>query len=192
MKGSLFANNVEGEKILATSSAQIHSEFSNPNLEVLISAADIQRKIEELGQQISVGELVSNYGAALDLLKNSQDQVSGKRLVACAQKVIGALDPSESRKAEAEAEEINWEGFSFKREVLAYEKELLTRALRETGGAVTKAARLLGFNHHQSLIALINSRHKGLVGLRAPARIRRKSIIKKDKKTSQKSVGLKS
>jgi len=53
MKGSPYANNDEGEKILATSSAQIHSEFSNPNLEVLIPAAEIQRKIEELGQQIA-------------------------------------------------------------------------------------------------------------------------------------------
>ncbi len=40
-------------KILATTSAQIYSEFSNPNLEVLISEAEIQQKIEALGKQIA-------------------------------------------------------------------------------------------------------------------------------------------
>lgn len=140
--------------------------------------------IEELGQQISVEELVSNYVAALDLLKNSQDPASSKRLISCAQTVIGALDPPSNRKTEVDAN--TWEGFSFKEAVLAYEREILARALRETGGAVTKTARLLGFNHHQSLIALINSRHKGLVGLRAPARTRRRSIIKNGKNQSKK------
>jgi hypothetical protein len=100
--------------------------------------------------------------------------------------VIDALDPPSNRKTEVDANGNTWEGFSFKEAVLAYEREILARALRETGGAVTKTARLLGFNHHQSLIALINSRHKGLVGLRAPARTRRRSIIKKGKNQSKK------
>jgi hypoxanthine phosphoribosyltransferase len=38
---------------LATTSAQIQSEFSNPNLEVLISEATIQSRIKELGAQIA-------------------------------------------------------------------------------------------------------------------------------------------
>jgi hypoxanthine phosphoribosyltransferase len=38
---------------LATSSAQINSEFTNPNLEVLISAEQIQARIKELGAQIT-------------------------------------------------------------------------------------------------------------------------------------------
>lgn len=38
---------------MATSSAQLHSEFSNPNLEVLIPREDIQKKIDELGRQIA-------------------------------------------------------------------------------------------------------------------------------------------
>jgi len=42
------------EKNLATSSAKIQSEFSNPNLEVLISEEQIQNRIKELGTQIAL------------------------------------------------------------------------------------------------------------------------------------------
>ena len=38
---------------MATTSAQINSEFSNPNLEVLISQEQIQTRIKELGAQIT-------------------------------------------------------------------------------------------------------------------------------------------
>jgi hypoxanthine phosphoribosyltransferase len=38
---------------LATSSAQIQSEFTNPNLEVLISEAKIQERIREIGADIA-------------------------------------------------------------------------------------------------------------------------------------------
>ncbi len=39
---------------MATSSAKIQSEFSNPNLEVLISEEQIQNRIKELGTQIAL------------------------------------------------------------------------------------------------------------------------------------------
>ena len=143
--------------------------------------------IEELGQQISLDEMASHYNAASDLLKSAQDSATTARLIACGRRVVSALDPSRGQKTRAILSETEWEGFSFKKQVLEYEKEILARALRDTGGAVTKAARLLGFNHHQSLIALINARHKGLVGLRAPARVRRKSIINRGKNTGRKA-----
>jgi len=38
---------------LATSSAQIPSEFSNPNLEVLLSEEQLQTRIKELGAEIT-------------------------------------------------------------------------------------------------------------------------------------------
>jgi hypoxanthine phosphoribosyltransferase len=41
------------ERVLATSSAQIPSEFSNPNLEPLFSAEQIQTRIAELGTEIA-------------------------------------------------------------------------------------------------------------------------------------------
>jgi len=143
--------------------------------------------IEQLGQQISVDELVSNYQAALDLLQTSQDPATTNRLIACAQKVIGTLAIEVDKDEEATSVDVpSWDGFSFKQEVLDYEKAIISRALRDTGGAVTKAARLLGFNHHQSLIALINSRHKGLLGVRSAVRKRRRSIIKAGKSGGKK------
>ena len=39
--------------LVATSSAQIPSEFSNPNLEVLLSEQQIQTRIKELGAEIT-------------------------------------------------------------------------------------------------------------------------------------------
>ena len=38
---------------MATSSAQVQSEFSNPNLEVLISREQIHNRINELGEQLA-------------------------------------------------------------------------------------------------------------------------------------------
>src|SRR6185295_648519 len=75
-----------------------------------------------------------------------------------------------------------WEGFSFKREVLKVEKRFIERALRDAGGSVTKAARLLGFRHHQSLIALINSRLKDLLGTRSAVRKRRHHLFSKPRR----------
>jgi len=146
--------------------------------------------IEELGQQISVDEVVSNYKAALDLLETSQDPAATRRLILCAQKVIGTLDTADDTDVDIDlsANGKSWDGFSFKQEVLDYEKAIISRALRDTGGAVTKAARLLGFNHHQSLIALINSRHKGLLGVRSAVRKRRRSIIKVGKNGGKKQA----
>jgi hypothetical protein len=46
--------------------------------------------------------------------------------------------------------------------ILHYEAHLIRMALDAAGGVVTHAARLLGFNHHQSLLALLNARHKNL------------------------------
>jgi tetratricopeptide (TPR) repeat protein len=143
--------------------------------------------IEELGQQISLEEMVTNYRSAAEFLKRSQDPSTTARLISCAEKVIGSFALA---RTDIEADAImignSWDGFSFKQQVLDYEKALLSRALRDTGGAVTKAARLLGFRHHQSLIALINSRHKGLLGVRSAVRTRRRSIIKTDKNGSKK------
>jgi CheY-like chemotaxis protein len=51
------------------------------------------------------------------------------------------------------------------------------QALHKTGGSVTRAARLLGFNSHQGLLALLNGRHHALNQARAPVRHRNRSII---------------
>jgi hypoxanthine phosphoribosyltransferase len=46
-------NHSIGERDLATKSTQIQSEFSDPNLEVLLSEEQIQSRIKELGAQIA-------------------------------------------------------------------------------------------------------------------------------------------
>jgi CheY-like chemotaxis protein len=143
--------------------------------------------IEELGDQTSATELASIYQSASELLQRSQDPSVGKRLIACARTVIEALGDSESENRETP--DAPWEGFSFKEKILDCERGLIERALREANGSVTRAARLLGFRHHQSLISLINSRHKELLKTRTAVRKRRRHIFSKPRKIKNRIVG---
>jgi CheY-like chemotaxis protein len=136
--------------------------------------------IEEMGDQTSATELASLYQSAADLLQRSQDPSVSKRLIACARKVIEALANSEAEHQDMP--EHSWEGFSFKEKILECERALIERALRDANGSVTRAARLLGFRHHQSLISLINSRHKELLKTRTAVRKRRRHIFSKPRK----------
>jgi tetratricopeptide (TPR) repeat protein len=77
--------------------------------------------------------------------------------------------------AESASSEDRWAGFSLKAEVLRYEAELIERALRDAGGGVSHAARLLGFRHHQTFVALLNNRHKNLLHARNPVVPRRRA-----------------
>jgi tetratricopeptide (TPR) repeat protein len=132
--------------------------------------------LEELGPQTLGAELPSIYQSAADLLERSQDPLTAKRLMACARKVIEVL---RTAGAEAPAQDQNWEGFSLKRQMLNSEKMIIKRALEASAGVVSKAALLLGFSHHQSLITLINTRHPDLLKSRSPVRIRRRSVMRK-------------
>lgn len=71
-----------------------------------------------------------------------------------------------------------WINFSLVEEVSLYEERLIARALKESRGKVTSAARMLGLRH-QTLIAIIESRHKELLQLRTAVQPRRRSIIKR-------------
>jgi CheY-like chemotaxis protein len=84
----------------------------------------------------------------------------------------------------------DWDGFSLKHAALRYEGHLIRLALKQTGGKVTAAARLLGFRHHQSLISLIASRHKELIetGARKAVRARRHHIIAHPKRARKRKV----
>jgi len=137
--------------------------------------------IEELRSQTSPGDLVAEYKSAVDMLRNSQDPSTSSRLIHCSSQIIQSLTPSEDDEADTEIE--SWDGFSFKREVLKVEKKFIERALRDAGGSVTRASRLLGFRHHQSLIALINSRHRDLLGTRSAVRKRRHHLFSKPRRT---------
>ncbi len=142
--------------------------------------------IEELGEKLPAKDLVAVYRSAIELLRNSQDPATGKRLITCADKLLDTLARLESE--DRESREQNWEGFSFKQHVRDGERAVIERALRDAGGSVTRAARLLGFRHHQSLISLINSRHKELLTARSAVRKRRRHIFSEPRKIKKKIV----
>jgi CheY-like chemotaxis protein len=142
--------------------------------------------IEELGEKIAAKELVSIYRSAIELLKGSEDPSTGKRLIACAAKLLDTVGRLESGGQESQAH--MWEGFSFKQHVRDSERAVIERALRDAGGSVTRAARLLGFRHHQSLVSLINSRHKELLKIRSAVRKRRQHLFSPPRKIKQKVV----
>ncbi len=141
--------------------------------------------IEELGDQTSAMDLALIFKTAIDLLQHSQDPSATKRLLSCATKVIDALGGGRDGK-EAAAKGHSWEGFSFKQQIVKSEKAIIEHALRDAKGSVTKAARLLGFRHHQSLIALINTRHADLMKKRSAVQKRRRHLFSKPRKAANK------
>jgi CheY-like chemotaxis protein len=139
--------------------------------------------IEELEEKIPAKELISIYRSAIELLKDSQDPSTGKRLIACSDRLldtVGRLEGDDQR-----SEEHTWEGFSFKQHIRNGEREVIERALRDAGGSVSKAARLLGFKHHQSLISLLNTRHKELLTARSKVRKRRRHLFSPHKEAKK-------
>jgi len=141
--------------------------------------------VEELGSQTPLKQLAEVYESAADLLNQSQDPATNKRLIACARKIIDAL-LSEEKREPSEMEERSWNGFSMRNEIEKIEKVLIKRALRDAGGSVTKASHLLGFHHHQSLISLINSRHRELLPQRSLVRRRHRHLFSKPQKSKKK------
>lgn len=84
-------------------------------------------------------------------------------------------DASNATASGSASAEERWVGFSLKAEVLRYEAELIQSALHDAGGGVSYAARLLGFRHHQTFVALLNNRHKNLLHARTPVVPRRRT-----------------
>jgi CheY-like chemotaxis protein len=146
--------------------------------------------VEELGGQTPLKQLAELYGSAADLLDQSQDPATNKRLIACARRIMDAL-LVEAKRGSSEMEERPWDGFSMRREIEQIEKILIKRALRDAGGSVTKASQLLGFHHHQSLISLINSRHRELLPQRSVVRRRHHHLFSKPPRSKKKVVPVK-
>jgi tetratricopeptide (TPR) repeat protein len=144
--------------------------------------------IEELSNQTPPSELAAEFESAVEMLSSSQDPAAARRLINCSVQIIDSLKPMEESETSIEIE--SWDGFSFKREVLKVEKKFIERALRDAGGSVTRASRLLGFRHHQSLIALINSRHKDLLGTRSAVRKRRHHLFSKPRRTRKQMTAI--
>jgi tetratricopeptide (TPR) repeat protein len=134
--------------------------------------------IEVLGASLSNEEVWATIDHAGLLLEKTEDNATLRRLANAFRSLfLTHAMPTPS----------DWTNFSFKRAVQRYEGHLIKLALRETGGRVTAAARLLGFNHHQSLIALIESRHKDLLTKRSPVRKRRHHLMAHPKRKRKQS-----
>jgi len=131
--------------------------------------------IEHLGANLSDEEI----GAAIDRVGVLLDET---RDVSTLRKVMNGF-----RVTFAVPGPLDWTGFSFKKAVHRYEAHLIGLALKETGGLVTRAARLLGFKHHQSLISLINIRHQNLLDARSPVRKRRHHLMVHPKRRRKRS-----
>lgn len=135
--------------------------------------------IEEFTDKLPAKELITTYRSAIDLLKHSQHPDTGQRLINFADALFQTIEHLESAQT---PEENTWQGFSLKQHVRDSERNLIERALRDAGGSVTKAAHLLGFKHHQSLISLLNTRHNDLLKQRTTIRRRRRHLFSGSKK----------
>jgi CheY-like chemotaxis protein len=125
--------------------------------------------IEEHGAAGRLGEseLKKVYRRADELLRGTQDAEDKARLRACARIVIDSLpDVNLSDK-----------NFHLPGIVHAYESKFIREALESEQGSITRAAKRLGVTH-QSLIQILNTRHKDLLPLRTPAKPRRRSVIR--------------
>lgn len=128
--------------------------------------------IEEHGatRRLPQAEVYEAYVRADMLPKDEQDADVIARLRASARLVMRRLGETP----------IHDNNFSLYGSVHEYEAKLIGRAFEESGGSITKAGRLLGVTH-QSLISMLNTRHRALTTKRTPAQKRLKSIIKKPK-----------
>jgi CheY-like chemotaxis protein len=145
-------------------------------IEVAQKAGDIEDAglaalaiIEDLGEQLTCDDLNATYQRALDLLSASRNLATLTRLSTCAQRVlflIGGLPGP-----------LTWKGFILKKAVRRYEGRVIERALKEAGGIVTRASRLLGYKNHNSLIKKLNTHHPDLLKARTQAKPRKQSLM---------------
>lgn len=135
--------------------------------------------IEELGEHLSTRDLTSIYRLASNCLQDSTDPSITQRVIGSAEKLIERLERSDNEDPNIRHE--SWKGFSFTRHIRSLERVVIERALRDAGGSVTRASRLLGFKHHRSLSNLLNSRHQELLKVRSPIRNRRRHLFSKPK-----------
>lgn len=138
--------------------------------------------IEE-SDELSPESSYSAYERASEWLENSQSQDFLLRLNRASRKVLFKLT-SELKIEEAEDSLIN-KPCHLQAEVMKYEASIVRRALAQSNGSVTRAARLLGLSY-QGLAYVISSRHKNLLGERSPVRRRaRKHIEEKGEQADQ-------
>ncbi len=124
--------------------------------------------IEEHGaRRLPEDELFNLYLRADELLQGAEYCEDGARLRACSNIIIRRL-------AGLRLSDSN---FSLYGAMYDLEARYISQALDEAGGSVTQAAKLLGLSY-QSLVNMLNNRHKTLLKKRTPAKKRKRSIIK--------------
>jgi tetratricopeptide (TPR) repeat protein len=133
--------------------------------------------IEELGRNLAVGTLQEYYRTAERLLNQSQDRSLKTRLGECARRILAIEFATLNSSPPSTDLPTMSPGFSLDAEVLRYEGSLIRKALEDSGGSVTRAARLLGVTH-QGLAFILNGRHSDLSSIRTPVKKRRRSIIR--------------
>jgi tetratricopeptide (TPR) repeat protein len=167
-------NRIQVAKTVLDQAVEIAQNAGNPHRAGLAAVT----AIEELGDNLSLDVLQIYYRSAETLLSESQNSSLRTRLGECARRVLSAAltDAEEATPATTDAVGLT-PGFSLDTEVLRYEGNLIRRALEESGGSVTRAARLLGVTH-QGLAFILNGRHSDLLSIRTPVKRRRRSIIR--------------
>jgi CheY-like chemotaxis protein len=179
-----------GEQSLLTEALTTHGralslmERTEEALETLRSAFEVAREagdqeragraaltiIEELGRHLSAGELSDTYEHAAEMLSDSRNLTTLKRLCTCASRTLFLLG--------AQVAPPDWKGFSLKEAIHRYEAGLIEKALKDAGGQVTRASHLLGIKYHNGLVSMLKGRHRNLLAERTPVLSRRRSIIK--------------
>lgn len=148
-------------------------------VEVADNAGDIESAglaaltiLEELGKYLPTDELTPTYDRAADLLSRSGNRELKDRLLTASRNVLFFIGEHPTPPT--------WKGFDFYDAVMRFEARVISRALAETGGVVSRAAVLLGLKR-QALDSMLKvGRHKALGRLRTPIRPRLKSLMFRD------------
>ena len=138
--------------------------------------------IEQLGLQLTNDDLMATLARAEVLLENTQDISILRRQAKGASRVAFIINAS----PKCFPSSIDPAGISAKKETLRYYKHLIALALKQSGGVVKTAARLLGMSHQNLSSKLV--RYEELAKFRKPVRTpRRKSIDSREPHTNSRT-----
>lgn len=126
--------------------------------------------LEELADGLPAQVLSATYDRAAELLSRSCNQEHKDRLLKASRRVLFLMCVLPTPPT--------WKGFNFYDAVKRFEARIIERALRETGGVISRAAELLGLSR-QSLDSMLKGggRHTTLATLRAPAERQPRSLM---------------
>jgi CheY-like chemotaxis protein/tetratricopeptide (TPR) repeat protein len=122
--------------------------------------------VEELGGDLSYDELSSAIDRAKSFLVESRELTTVRRLAIDACNVVSVIQSHLEFPPS-----VDWAEFSFPEAVRRYEAHFIKLALKDAGGRITRAARLLRLKGHQSLTSLLK-KHPDIPVIR-----RKRSII---------------